>query len=708
MKLNQKLLFTVIPVLLLVCMVAVASKVVSTNSALNTEAKLKLEAQAKGAAANTEAYIKKYIQYLEGISEDASIKDPFADPKEYSTYLAERLKNHSEILAIYISNDNGTWVDSTFWTPGADYVPSQRPWYQAAMASEGAVVLNPYIDADTGKMIVSIARKITKDGAPIGVASMDLTLDEVVNFIAGTVSEDGSYSFLADSAGNILAHPMAEFQSADGQIANMADASNGVYSKLASSLESGINYGNKLKDFDGNNRSFFSSKVDSTDWTVISAYSLDRFQKELVSGILIGVVIFAFAVIMIIIMLVSFGKQYFTPIVQVSEVLRVVADGSLSVDTSHIKKNSYEINQLVTSLNATTTLISTYISDIDRISSEMSNGNFDVSVSQHFIGDYVSIERALTNLSDKMSETLAQITTAAGQVASVSDQVSGGAHALAQGATEQASSVEQLSASVNELSTQVTTNAEKAEKAQEMANQAKYSIHEGNAQMQKLMGAMDDIHRKSSEINKIIKTIEDIAFQTNILALNAAVEAARAGAAGKGFAVVADEVRNLAGKSAEAAKNTTTLIEGSVASINEGVSLADVTAKGLLDVVENVSSTTELIGDISIASRKQSSAISEVTVGLGQISRVVQTNSATSQESSAMSEELSSQAGMLKTLVSRFSLKKTVSEAKPEQRTNRTSDYGTKRKQGGSSDTFSTRQTASQYGTEAEKSNDKY
>lgn len=708
MKLNKKLLLTVIPVLLLVCLVAVASKVVSTNSALNTEAELKLTIQAQNAAAETEAYMQKYTQYLEGVAEDASVRDAFADPSGYSTYLADRLTKQTDILAVYMSNNENVWIDSTLWVPDGDFVPSQRPWYQAALSSDQTVVLQPYLDADTGKMIVSIAKQITKDGQAVGVVSLDLALDGVVDFISATVGKDGSYSFLVDSSGSILAHPMSELQPADGKVVNMSDVSNGVYDKLVPSLKSGIAYGTKIDDYDGEKRALFSCQVNNTDWTIISAYSMDAFQKELVSGILIGFVIFAFAVVIIILMLVSFGKQYFTPILQVSEVLRVVADGSLNVDTCHIKKNSYEINQLVTSLNATTSLLSNYISDIDRISSEMSNGNFDVSVSQHFIGDYVSIERALTNLSDKMSLTLSQITSAASHVTNVSDQVSGGALALAQGATEQASSVEQLSASVTELSSQVKTNAEKSGKAQEMANQAKVSINNGNEQMQALMNAMNDIHRKSSEINKIIKTIEDIAFQTNILALNAAVEAARAGSAGKGFAVVADEVRNLAGKSAEAAKNTTALIESSVASINEGVSLTDITAQGLMDVVQNVSATTELIVDISDASKTQSDAISEVTSELNQISQVVQSNSATSQESSAISHELSSQAGLLKTLVSRFVLKNGSTDAKPESAAKHENKPVTASRQVPSSGHISSSKRESRTASRIDQNNDKY
>lgn len=236
------------------------------------------------------------------------------------------------------------------------------------------------------------------------------------------------------------------------------------------------------------------------------------------------------------------------------------------------------------------------------------------------------------------------------------EQVASSSQGLAQGATEQAAAVEQLAASVSTISGQINENAENAQKADDMAIKATTSIQSSNQQMGELVKSMNAMESKSHEISKIIKTIEDIAFQTNILALNAAVEAARAGAAGKGFAVVADEVRNLAAKSAEAAKSTTALIEDSVSSIADGVRLAGIANKELNNAVRNVILTTELITQISKATGDQAHAVSQVTVGVDQISSVVQTNSATSEETAAASEDLSSQANRLRQLTERFTV----------------------------------------------------
>lgn len=232
-------------------------------------------------------------------------------------------------------------------------------------------------------------------------------------------------------------------------------------------------------------------------------------------------------------------------------------------------------------------------------------------------------------------------------LSSGAEQVASSSQSLAQGAAEQAAAVEQLSASVSMISSQVNDNARNAHKADDMAVKATASIQSSNQQMGELMSSMHTMESKSHEISKIIKTIEDIAFQTNILALNAAVEAARAGTAGKGFAVVADEVRNLAAKSADAAKNTTTLIQDSVSSVAAGVRLAGIANKELNGAVENVVLTTEILSEITKATEEQSLAVSQITIGVEQISSVVQTNSATSEETAAASEELSSQTNAL-------------------------------------------------------------
>ncbi len=344
------------------------------------------------------------------------------------------------------------------------------------------------------------------------------------------------------------------------------------------------------------------------------------------------------------------------PVEQMRRMASHMAEGRMDAEITY--QSADEIGQMADNMREMTGIVRTLIEDIQYCMEELASGNFTV-VSKHrdaYIGDYAAILQAMADMKASMSETLVQIEIASDQVNAGGEQVSNGAQALAQGATEQASSVQELAATIEDVSRQVNSTASHAKTAKEENDQSHQQINVCSGDMEALMQAMGKIESRSNEISKVIKTIEDIAFQTNILALNAAVEAARAGAAGKGFAVVADEVRNLASKSAEASKNTAVLIEDTVAAVKEGIDLSQETSQALQAVVDSSKKVLEAVNLISDATEEQANSISQISVAVDQISSVVQTNSATSEESAAASEELSSQANVLKELISRFKL----------------------------------------------------
>ena len=350
-------------------------------------------------------------------------------------------------------------------------------------------------------------------------------------------------------------------------------------------------------------------------------------------------------------------KRALNPLQGIALAGKAVAEGNFDVKVSYDRQD--EIGDLAAAIQSVMQHVREIISDLSDKLSELAKGNFRVSLenTEQYPGAYRPLLNSLQEISNDLNKTMAEIKTSAKEVNAGAEQVSSGAQGLSQGATEQASSIEELSATVNDISEHIKRTAENTRLANTEAQNAGKEVSHSDKQMQQMKAAMENINQKSGEISKIIKTIDDIAFQTNILALNAAIEAARAGVAGKGFAVVADEVGNLAQKSANAAKDTTMLIEETLQAVEQGTVLADSTAESLQRVVTGASKVTELVNQIAEASVEQSRAVEQVSTGIDQISSVVQSNTATAEESAAASEELSGQANILNELVGRFQLK---------------------------------------------------
>ena len=373
-------------------------------------------------------------------------------------------------------------------------------------------------------------------------------------------------------------------------------------------------------------------------------------------GLAAIIAIMVVATIAVLLIAAKIIRSIVEPSSQVRGALVGFSQGNLSVPVEFTGKN--ELGEMCDALRTSQKVLNSVIQDISETTGQMAKGNFDVELTASFPGDLKPIQDSVNAFVVRMSDTIFNISQSADQVSAGSDQVSNSSQSLAQGATEQASAVEELAATINDISTNAKQTASAAEEAQSSVSEAGAQVSASNEYVKQLNVAMTNISNSSEEIGKIIATIENIAFQTNILALNAAVEAARAGSAGKGFAVVADEVRNLASKSDEAAKATKDLIERSIESVKEGNDIVKSVSESLDKTVASSSQVVEAIQMITQAAAEEAEAITQVTEGIDQISSVVQTNSATSEESAAASEELSSQAALMKDLLSRFHLRR--------------------------------------------------
>ncbi|MEG2144144.1 MAG: methyl-accepting chemotaxis protein [Oscillospiraceae bacterium] len=409
--------------------------------------------------------------------------------------------------------------------------------------------------------------------------------------------------------------------------------------------------------FNGEGVMATKNQVGQTGWQILASLPSVEYNKSIKALMIASAVASVIGVLINSIVIIFVTSTIVKRINKLNIVAADLAGGELDVAIDI--KGKDEISGLAVSLTQLVTRLKDYIiyiGEIQYVLDETAKGNLTVALTQEYNGEFKKVKESLLNMKSVWTKTITDISTVSREVDTGAQQVSIGSNSLSDGAAQQAASVEELSATIGEISSQISENAENAKNAD---NQTKITVNEittGRDLMISLSTAIKNIDAKSIEINKIIKSIDDIAFQTNILALNAAVEAARAGAAGKGFAVVADEVRNLAGKSADAAKNTASLIAETLTAINEGTQITATTAESFEKIVKNTETVSRSISLITEATVTQAHAIEQVNMGIEQVSQVVQENSATAEESAAAAEQLSAQSKQLEQLINQFQL----------------------------------------------------
>lgn len=651
---NGKLVSLLVPLIVIVLAVIVFMVYVNTSRIVLSKSEELLQSNTQRGINDVRAWMNEVITALD--TERDTVEYFSMDSQAELNYI-KHTANQSEAFpaGIYLATTDGELIHTSF-VPDSSYKLFEKSWYIDGLKSEEFVFGDVYFDEDSQSYVVGASGVLKdKQQAVRGVAAADIYLDAISSIVEGIQIEKTGGMFLVEGGTNtIIGHKDSNL------LGTTLDSQNdGMYSYISDQISNKVIGLQTYSDPKGGQIYLDFENIPNSNWIAVSYVPNSEVMADLnsLTGIIMGIALFS-TVVLATLILVLLRKIIIKPVRELDHVAKQIAIGKLDQSISINSKD--EFGQLAENFNMTVARLRDYVNYINEISvilNEIANGNLVFELTYDYAGEFLKIKEALNHISYSLNDTMGHINQASDQVSNSSEQISSSAQVLGQNTTQQAASIEKLAQTINQISSQIKYNAENAEKASKKARNVGDEMIHSNEKMNDMINAMQEISDRSKEIGKIIKTIEDIAFQTNILALNASVEAARAGVAGKGFSVVADEVRNLASKSAAASKNTSVLVENSIRAVENGRRIADETSAALLSFAGEANEVIENVDKISAASSEQAISISQVAEGIDQIAGVVQTNSANAEESAAASEELFGQAQVMKQFVGKFNLK---------------------------------------------------
>lgn len=653
-KLSTRLVLLSMVILIVLNLISAICMSFLTGWGMNQKQDAYLQQTARSAQKQVEEFLDKYSSIANMLGNNGQIRsmmaaaskeNPLSATSEYAevlAYMQKTMEAHSDILGVGFGSINEDQI-YTYAGERLDAYLSQRPYY-SVVNTKISYITDPYIDSITGQLCVSVVVPVMQNNVVVGILIVDLKLEQISSYLEEMSFGESGRLILMGKDNVVIGY---ENHDIIGQDFTRVGVSGDVLEQLNNPTGELTRY-----TLDGEPKLAIMLELPETGWKLLVGMSRAEYNQQTVKTVLFLVLLLLASTVIMCVFLRNIIVRKLRPISEINEGLKQMSQGNLHISVSHMGED--EVGQMADSLRTCVHNLWSYVHEIDTIMEHLAAGNLTAQSSIQFKGDFVHIQHSITSFIHKLTELMGGIYEASVQVSGGSGQVAEGAQMLAQGTTEQASAVQELAASITDISNTVSHNTQTAQAASKGATKVNGDIVESGHKMRQSLDAMREISESSDKIRKIIKTIEDIAFQTNILALNAAVEAARAGQAGKGFAVVADEVRNLATKTNQASKNTTALIEESLLAVQRGTDSMNETARFMENVVQEAQKITSTFESIASASKSQAIAIEQITVGVDQISNVVQSNSATAEQSAAASQELSMQANTLQTLMAQF------------------------------------------------------
>lgn len=579
---------------------------------------------------------------------------------DYYAYVDSMVAQYEDVSAVYVcmENEGAVYSDGIMtymsggWVPDADFVVSERAWYIGAKETEGVYISEPYVDEQSGNICITLSKAIYNGTQFMGVAGLDMYMDDLVKLIEKSY-QGGDYVFLTSAEGTILTHPNDEIALTADSSFNVKDALNGKYQSVCK---------NPLKtkliwDYNGGIKFAISNVSQSTNWNVVAVISVS------------WIIILVFVIIVISVILgIVIGKMsknrllkainpMFMPLEELAQNVSKISDGELEYHFE-VDDQSKEVNALSLALNDTMKDLQHYISEITNTVTAISEKNLNFVVDGEYTGDYNKIKTALVDIMQVLNDCFAEINEQAATVLNFSENLSATSDSVAESATLQSESVINASNEMKKLTDNMEKIVEYATAIKENTDQTNQCLNLGSDEMKDLVQAMDEIAVCYDEIAGFVSEINAIATQTNLLALNAAIEAARAGEAGKGFAVVADEISSLSSSSSESSDKIREVISRSLQSVEKGKDLVERTEKTIADSTGYSVESTKMVDQIVQFVETQKQSAGEISGDIRKISEMVESNAASAQENSAISDNLGDCAKSLMDTISQFQLHK--------------------------------------------------